>query len=479
MSQSQEIFRLVTWLILASIVPSFPMILVLWIIFEAWPLLIKVYCLKKQPKNQMENDEKLEWFNNCLKHFWIYSLVPLVQHWKNIDLGAKSPRLQGVRVAVATNAVILDLNVDAQLEPKIVGFQRLALQGTVRLIFKKLVPNDLRLFGEMQIQLIHPWTVDYEFQGIWGIFNFFKPIVNWTLLLILCQNYSYSVKNPYPLGSSSVLAQDDYMMRWKTSKMNKMVVIQIVPIGPERSIKNCSCFTCLTPLAFLSKGNQRSKIRLTSTPMEIILPLKGYSEEITIESLKLSLSKNCHLKSKHDFSLALNLNKRYQGEVKINGSLAQVSTEIHPLRTSILVVKIIEVQCCNQDQKLKIEPLVILQLTGQDHHIQHTQFGLESTTWTFDEEFAFLIGNDFTDKLILELVDCRDQRGKIKQDDLNAVEVFVASMANEDDSKILGRTVLRIIDLDADNKDKYMELSIGSSHTLKVVLNLYNPRDQE
>ena len=90
-----------------------------------------------------------------------------------------------------------------------------------------------------------------------------------------------------------------------------------------------------------------------------------------------------------------------------------------------------------------------------------------------------MIGNDFTDKLILELVDCRDQRGKIKQDDLNAVEVFVASMANEDDSKRLGRTVLRIIDLDADNKDKYMELSIGSSHTLKVVLNLYNPRDQE
>ena len=189
------------WIILAIISPSVTIVIVLWIPLEAWPLLIKAFHLEKQPHgHQIIKVEKMEWFNNCLKHLWMYSLVPLVQHWQKIDLGAKSPRLNSVRVNVEMNAVMLDLTIDAQLEPRIFDpLENLALYGTVRLTFKKLLPNDLRLFGEVQISLIHPWTVNYQFQGMpYVILNLFVPLVNWILLLILCQNYSYCMINPYP-----------------------------------------------------------------------------------------------------------------------------------------------------------------------------------------------------------------------------------------------------------------------------------------
>ena len=463
------LLNFLAWILLTIISPSITLVIVLWILLEAWPLLIKVFRLEKQPFGHQIKVEKMEWFNNCLKHFWMYSFVPLVQHWEKVDLGSKSPRINCVRVNVDINSVILDLTMDAQLEPRIFDpLEKMAVNGTVRLIFKKLVPNDLRLFGEVQITLIHPWAVNYQFQGMpYVILNCFVPLTNWILSLMLCQNYSICMKNPYPSTSNA----EDYTMRWRTSKIDKIIVIQINPISQEKNCGyHCSCLTCMTPLTFLSKGNHRSKVQLMRSPIEIVLPYNG-TEEITIESLKPSLNKKCQLRSKPDFSLALNLNKRYQGEVCINGAYAQVMTEIHPLHTSVLVLKIVEIQC--QEEAKKIEPLLILRLTGQDH-IQHTNFGLESNTWTFDEEFAFLIENEFSDKLIIDLVNCKDYRGKIKQDDLNAVEVFAASVANEDTSKRLGRRVLRVIDQDFNKRDKYMELDIGNHHKLKIVINLCN-----
>ena len=201
----------------------------------------------------------------------------------------------------------------------------------------------------------------------------------------------------------------------------------------------------------------------------------------------MSLSRACRFKSINDFSLVLDLEKHYQGPVKIQSCEAHIWTEVQSLQSSVVSLKIIQVKCL--DNVAKIEPLIILRLTGQND-INHTSFGLDSFTWMFNEEFQFLVKNDFTDKIILDLIDLKECKKKVKQDDPKSIEDFLAAVVNQeladetssykssDRHGKIGQAVIRLNDQNVNEGDKYMELDFGN-HLLMVIFNLHCPIKKE
>ena len=378
-----------------------------------------------------------------------------------MDLGPKAPRLKGVRFYHDINSVTLDLAIDSRLQPNVLKrLDEIYLSGTLRLTFKKLAPNNPKLFGQVQITLIHPWTVNFKFNGILQIVNLLNPALNFLVNWTLCRNYSYILSNPY---AQSILNDK----RWTTKPVDRVVVIKILLTSKEPI--SCSCLSCLSPLTFLSKGDNRSMIKLTGSPSKIYVPYNS-DEEIIIESLRTSLSKACRFKNIRELSLVLDLRKHYQGPVNVESNEAHIWTEIQPLQSSIVCLKVIEIKCLDGR---KIKPLIILRLTGQSD-IQHTSFGLDSLTWTFNQEFQFLIKNDFTDKLIFDLVNLNECKKKVSEEDPKSLDDFLASVVTEENVGSVGHAIIRLNDQKANEGDKYMELDLGN-YSLTIIFNLHCP----
>ena len=249
--------------ILSLVSPATEFIIIIWIILEAWPLLTKKLNIKANSRVGHEDKmEHVEWINNIFKHFWIYSLVPLIRHWYKMDMGTKSPRIEGVRFYSDINSVTLDLALNTHLQSDILEpLEEVNLSGIVRLTFKNVVPNNSRLFGHVQITLEDPWIFNFKFKGVFQILNFLNPVLDFLLHLMLCKKYSYTLSNPY---AQSIL-QDK---RWMTKQPVDKVVVIHIQMDPDENM-TCSCLTCFSPTTFLSKGANRSKIKLVSLAIDV------------------------------------------------------------------------------------------------------------------------------------------------------------------------------------------------------------------
>ena len=211
---------------------------------------------------------------------------------------------------------------------------------------------------------------------------------------------------------------------------------------------------------------------MTGSPTKIYVPYIS-DEEIVIESLRVSLSKACGYMPIRDLSLVLDPEKNFQGSVKIDSHEAHIWTEIQPLQSSVVCLKVIELKCLDGR---KIKPMIILKLTGQ-RDIQHTSFGLDSLTWTFNQEFQFLVKNDFTDKLIFDLVNLNECKKRVsEEEDPKSLDELLASVVKDSEEKVasVGHAVIRLNDQKENAGDKYMELDLGN-HSLAIIFNLHCP----
>ena len=146
------------------------------------------------------------------------------------------------------NSVTLDLAIDSHLQPNIFKhLDTVSLSGILRLTFKNLAPNNPKLFGQVQISLIHQsWTtLNFKFNGVYQLFNFLNPALNILVYLIGCRNYSYTLNNPY--APQSILEE----RRWTTKPVDRVVIINIQSTSNEHSVRISQFF--LSDLIFREK----------------------------------------------------------------------------------------------------------------------------------------------------------------------------------------------------------------------------------
>ncbi len=440
--------------------------------------------------------ETVQWLNTSLQFLWKNSIRQFLNvHLKQtiekklssfgirvvqFDVGRSAPQIERIINHVSRKSLVTEVVFRVEIRPRVriswltswmvVGLRYFYIRGPMRIQMDRPEGENPRVFSKAQLTFICTPELDYELEGFASIFNHVKPLVKFCTRNVMVYPSAITIKNPMVKNISEI-------SHIKTSEITGILQVSITYVG--QALRHpCSCFGLIHPKAILEVDNLRTNADIKGgLSVTHKFPISSQSEEFILRSSKVGLTRRCNIENKLDQTLVLRLDKlkEFNGCVNLHGKKFDIKTWIEPARFSSSSKAILSIIIVEMNSFMHIEPLVTLQMSGQDD-FQHTSVGLKSRNWHFLQEFAFFVDHIATDRLTIGLADYNDCKSMIKPEEGKANE-FEEDFYLCNKIKPMAKFHMRIADLlvnqdQAQNVTLEPALGIKGHFDVSVVTNL-------